>query len=101
VSRDQEPSDRSLSVLLIRVGFYTFISLGFLMRTLGAKWRWWQWLLGAVLFGVWLWEGRGRILTVPALAVAVGLTLIGAMLERRQAAAAQPGVAPDGASPRR
>jgi len=95
VFRDQEPSDRTLGIILIRVAFYTFISFGFLMRTLGARWRWWQWLGCALLFGVWLWEGRGRILTVPALATGIALTLIGAMLERRQAPAAQPAVAAD------
>ena len=101
VLRHQESDERDLNVVLIRVGFYSFVAVGFLMRTFGAKWRSWQWLLGTLLFGIWLWEGRGHILTVPALAAAIGLTLTGAILEWRQAAAAQPGVAPDGASPRR
>jgi hypothetical protein len=100
VLRHQE-DDRDLNVVLIRVGFYSFVAVGFLRRTFGARWHSWQWLLGALLFGIWLWEGRGHILTVPALAAAIGLTLTGAILEWRQAAAAQRGVAPDRALPRR
>jgi hypothetical protein len=81
--RDQQPSDRTLGIILIRVAFYSFFSLGFLMRTLGARWRWGQWLGCALLFGVWLWDGRVRVLTMPALAAGIGLTLVGAILERR------------------
>jgi len=43
-----------------------------------------------LLFGYWIWDGRGTLLSVPALAAAVVLTVIGAAFEWRQAAAAQP-----------
>src|SRR5687768_2263342 len=71
--RHHEPGEYDLSIILIRVGFYGFISFGFMTRVLGARWIALQWLGCAVLFGSWIWEGRAHFLSRPALWTATGL----------------------------